>query len=141
MDAVRLGLSIRALRRRRGWTQGALADRCRSSKSVVSRLERGELSAVPIRTLDGAVEALGARLLIGVLWQGEELDRLLDRDHARMVDAILRDLESNGWAASPEVTFQVAGERGSIDILAWHADAATLLVVEVKSVVPDVQAT
>jgi hypothetical protein len=46
-----------------------------------------------------------------------------------------------GWIATPEVTFQVAGERGSIDILAWHPGPRTLLVIEVKSVVPDIQAT
>ncbi|MDX6412521.1 MAG: hypothetical protein QOE91_2037, partial [Gaiellaceae bacterium] len=32
------------------------------------------------------------------------------------------------------------GERGSIDVLAWHERSASLLVVEVKSVVPDSQA-
>lgn len=41
----------------------------------------------------------------------------------------------------PEVTFQGGGDRGSIDILAWHEATGTLLVIEVKSVVPDVQAT
>ncbi|HEV2006268.1 MAG TPA: hypothetical protein VGQ85_06590, partial [Candidatus Limnocylindrales bacterium] len=36
---------------------------------------------------------------------------------------------------------QIGSERGSIDILAWHPPTETLLVIEVKSVVPDVQAT
>jgi hypothetical protein len=40
----------------------------------------------------------------------------------------------------PEATFSHYGERGSIDILAWHEEHGALLVVEVKSVVPDMQA-
>ena len=97
--------------------------------------------AKTLQDLDSVVETLGARLSVRILWQGEELDRLLDRDHAGMVDATLRQLEPSGWAAIPEVTFQAAGERGSIDVLAWHAVTETLLVIEVKSVVPDIQAT
>jgi len=94
-----------------------------------------------LENLDGVVQALGARLSVRILWQGEELDRLLDRDHAGMVDATLRQLERSNWSPIPEVTFKAAGERGSIDVLAWHAATATLLVVEIKSVVPDIQAT
>jgi len=40
-----------------------------------------------------------------------------------------------------EVSFSIRGERGSIDVLAFHPATATLLVIEVKSLVPDVQAT
>ncbi len=40
----------------------------------------------------------------------------------------------------PEATFNRYGERGSIDILAWHPGHTALLIVEVKSVMPDVQA-
>lgn len=39
-----------------------------------------------------------------------------------------------------EVSFNLRGERGSIDILAIHPPTGALLVVEVKSVVPDMQA-
>jgi hypothetical protein len=35
----------------------------------------------------------------------------------------------------------VFGERGSIDVLAFHPSTGSLLVIEVKSVIPDVQAT
>jgi hypothetical protein len=50
-------------------------------------------------------------------------------------------LTARGWAVEPEVTFAIDGERGSVDILAFHEPTATLLVIEVKSVVPDVQAS
>jgi hypothetical protein len=39
-----------------------------------------------------------------------------------------------------EVSFNERGERGSVDILAFHAPTRSLLVIEVKSTVPDLQA-
>jgi hypothetical protein len=40
-----------------------------------------------------------------------------------------------------EASFSIDGERGSIDVLAWHPPTASLSVNEIKSVVPDSQAT
>jgi transcriptional regulator with XRE-family HTH domain len=141
VDCVRFGLSVRALRRRRGWTQDQLAGRARVSRSAVSRIERGEADRLTLRALLRITDALGARVLIRLLWQGEELDRLLDADHARLVEEILRRLAAAGWEATPEVTFRVGSERGSIDVFARDPSTGHLLVVEVKSVVPDIQAT
>jgi transcriptional regulator with XRE-family HTH domain len=141
MEAVRIGLSIRALRRRRGWSQAQLGGHAGCSASRISRVERGAVVSITLGQLESILAALGARLSVRVLWQGEELDRLLDRDHARIVEAVLRLLATLGWITVPEVTFHIDRERGSIDILAWHPHSSTLLVVEVKSVVPDVQAT
>jgi transcriptional regulator with XRE-family HTH domain len=139
MEFVRIGLAVRALRRRRGWTQTELGARTRCSSSEVSRIERGQ--SRDIERLVRVLAVFGARLSIKVLWQGEELDRILDRDHASLVDAVIALLSSHGWVVVPEVTFQIYGERGSIDLLAWHPITRALLVIEVKSVVPDVQAT
>lgn len=141
MDPVRFGLSIRALRRRRGWTQRQLATAAETSSSAVSRVERGRADRLSVRALVSLAGALGARVSVRVLWQGEELDRLLDGDHARLVEWVVRRLASEGWTAVPEVTFQIRGERGSIDVLARQPATGHVLVVEVKSVVPDVQAT
>ena len=141
MDLVRIGLAVRALRRRRGWTQVELGRRARCSGSLVSRIERGIAVRVRVDQLERVVAALGARLMGRVLWQGEELDRVLDRDHARIVEAVAALLTVSGWIVIPEATFHIAGERGSIDLLAWHPIARIVLVIEVKSVVPDVQAT
>jgi hypothetical protein len=91
-----------------------------------------------LRTL---ADALGARLDCRLLWNGEALDRLLDESHAALVETVVRWLTSLGWEVATEVSFSIRGERGSIDVFAFHPATATLLVVEVKSVVPDVQAT
>jgi len=42
------------------------------------------------------------------------------------------------WLAEPEVSFSIYGERGVIDILAWHARAHSLLVIELKTELVDV---
>jgi hypothetical protein len=105
----------------------------------VGRIERGEAASVTGRALEQLVACLDARLDIRVLWHGEGLDRLLDAAHARLVEAVLVALRACGWTAVPEVTFQFGHERGSIDVLAWHPAEAILLVIEVKSVVPDIQ--
>ena len=92
-----------------------------------------------VRTLDRVATALGARLIVRLDWNGEALDRLLDAAHAALVETLGARFAALGWTIEPEVTFAIEGERGSIDLLAWHAPTRTLAVIEVKSVVPDVQ--
>jgi len=53
------------------------------------------------------------------------------------VATLLREL---GWEVAVEVSFNIGGERGSIDVLAFHPATGLVLVVEVRSVVPDIQA-
>lgn len=74
-------------------------------------------------------------------WRGEAVDRLLDEAHADLVDATARLLGRLGWEVEIETTFAIDREHGSIDIFAWHGVARVVLVGEVKSVVPDSQAT
>jgi hypothetical protein len=44
-----------------------------------------------------------------------------------------------GWTWAHEVTFAIYGERGVIDILAWHATSRSLLIIELKSTLADPQ--
>jgi len=108
---------------------------------MISKIERGEIVAVPVRVLRAVADALGASLDLKLRWHGEGLDRLLDEAHSRLVEAMVVLLRDAGWDVAVEVSFSIRGERGSIDVLAWHAATASLLVIEVKSVVPDSQAT
>jgi transcriptional regulator with XRE-family HTH domain len=126
---------------RRGWTQEQLGARCGMSRTAIHRIERGGAEDVTGRTLRRVAAALDARFEQRVLWRGEQLDRLLDRDHAAIVELVVRWLTVEGWQVAPEATFAIAGERGAIDVLAFHPETGSLLVVEVKSVMPDVQAT
>ena len=117
-----------------------LADAAGLSRSKVARVESGDVLRVPLGDLLTIAVALGADLDVFVRWRGEGLDRLLDAAHAALVELTVRLLEAFGWEVAVETSFNVDGERGSIDVLGWHPGTATLLVVEVKSVVPDVQA-
>jgi Holliday junction resolvase-like predicted endonuclease len=80
---------------------------------------------------------LGARVTVRLDWRGEEFDRLLDAEHAQLVETVVQLLRATGWETVAEAGFSVYGERGSVDVLAFCADASVLLVVEVKTVVPD----
>lgn len=141
VDAVRVGRSLRALRIRRRWRQSDLGARAGISAAQCSRLERGDLRGVRLAHVEAVCTALGADLDVRVRWHGEGLDRLLDADHAALVNSIVRRLDRVGWESHVEVSFNEYGERGSIDVLAWNPIRRGLLVIEVKSVVPDVQAT
>lgn len=41
------------------------------------------------------------------------------------------------WVVEPEVSFSIYGERGVIDVLAWHPTTRILLVIELKTEVVD----
>lgn len=110
------------------------------SRWIVSRVERGRMAGIDLDTLERIVVALDARLDVIVRWEGEGLDRLLDQGHATLVEVVVRWLTANGWQVAVEVSFSRFGERGSIDVLAWHPGRRRLLVIEVKSVTPDQQA-
>lgn len=140
MDWVRFGRLIRALRKRRGWRQVDLAVAARVSQSVIARIELGQGDRVVARTLERVAQALGARLRVLLDWNGESLDRLIDSAHAGLVDAAATRFRAAAWEVAAEVTFWIRGERGSVDLLAWHATSRILLIVEIKSVVPDMQA-
>jgi len=140
MDPVRLGLALRALRRQRAWTQEQVAERAHMSQAVVSRAERGEAASLTVHTLNAVAVALGASISVRILWHSEALDRLLDAAHAGLVDEVIRILRNHGWEVVAEATFSHYGERGSVDVLAFHPVRRALLIVEVKSVVPDMQA-
>lgn len=141
LDAVRFGLSMRALRRHRRWTQQRLADEAGVSRGVVARIEGGHGDRVTVRTLIRVAAALGGTVSCRLFWHGEGLDRLLDAAHATLLDRTLTLLDTKGWQTATEVTFNIRHERGSIDILAFHEATGSLLVIEIKTVVPDLQGT
>ena len=130
---------MRAVRLRRGWRQIDVAVRAGVSDSLVSLIERGHAGTLSLDSLRGVAAVLDIRIDLVPRWRGGELDRLLNSRHAALTEAVARWLRSAGWEVLPEVTFSVYGERGVIDLLGWHAATRTLLVVEVKTEIVDVQ--
>lgn len=118
-----------------------MAARAGTSQDSVSRIERGQLEALQVRTLRRVCRALEIELSFGPQWRGGDVDRLADEDHARLVARVARLLVELGWVVEPEVSFSVFGERGSIDLLAWHPATRVLLVIEVKSSLNSVEET
>jgi len=133
MDDRTLGLTLRAIRRRRGWRQVDLAQRAGCSQSLVSVVEAGHVSSTTLGQVRSMFAALDARCELAPRWRGADLDRLLDEAHADVVGVAVRRLEAAGWTAWIEVTYSEYGERGSIDVLAIHPAARTILVIEVKT--------
>jgi transcriptional regulator with XRE-family HTH domain len=140
MNLGRFGRGVRALRMRRRWRQSDLADHAEVSRSQVGRIERGDSRRLQLDTVERVAVALGGTVALLLRWNGEGLDRLLDREHARLVEVLVRRLRVLGWEVAVEVSFARAGERGSIDVLAFHPGRRALAVFEVKSVTPDMQA-
>ncbi|MGZ6341007.1 MAG: hypothetical protein ACXWMX_04100 [Candidatus Limnocylindrales bacterium] len=65
----------------------------------------------------------------------------MNTGHAAMHEAIAGLLSrTSGWVAAPEVSFSIYGERGVIDVLAWHGGRRVLLVIELKTHLADPQA-
>ncbi len=139
MDELRIGRAIRALRLRRGWRQRDLAAASGVSQQLISMIERGHSAALSVTALRRVATSLEMRLTLRAEWRGGELDRLLDADHAALQAAGKRWLGRWGWQVEAEVTFSRYGERGSVDLLAFHPPTSALLVVEVKTVVADLQ--
>jgi transcriptional regulator with XRE-family HTH domain len=137
VDTRRVGRSVRALRLRADQRQADVAIEAGCSRQLVGAVEAGDLGSVTIGALDRIVAALGASLEVTVRWHGEGLDRLLDAAHAELVEGAVRRLRNAGWETAVEVSFNIRGERGSVDVMALHRSSATVLVGEVKSVVPD----
>ncbi|MGI8928079.1 MAG: hypothetical protein ACR2H0_01255, partial [Candidatus Limnocylindrales bacterium] len=119
--------------------QSDLAIKASVTRSDISRLERGKAAELRVEIVLRIVAALGGRLGFSVWWFGGELDRLLNARHAALHESVARSLLMRpGWAFAPEASFSIRGERGVIDILAWHGDTRTLLVVELKTEIVDI---
>ena len=139
MDDQRVGSVLRALRRRRQWRQADVAARAGVSQATISRVERGHVDGFSLRCLRAVAAVLDARLDLAPRWRGGELERLLDARHSALAGFVAEQLKAAGWNAAPEASYSIYGERGSVDLLAWHRPSHSLLVVEVKTQIVDLQ--
>lgn len=139
MEDQRLGSAVRAIRVRRGWRQVDASAAAGISRGAAMRIEAGDLEAVAFADVRRYARALGARFEGLLRWRGADLDRLLNRGHAQLHEATARWLgDIGGWFSLPEISFSHRGDRGVIDIVAWHAASRTLLVIELKTRIADV---
>jgi transcriptional regulator with XRE-family HTH domain len=107
-----------------------VAERAHVSAALVSLLERGHIGSVSVNALRRIGAVIDVRIDIVPRWRAGELDRLLNARHSALGEAVAGWLSHlGGWIIAPEVSFAVDGERGWIDLLAWHAETRTLLVI------------
>jgi transcriptional regulator with XRE-family HTH domain len=139
VNDVIVGRIVRAVRRRRGWRQIDVARPAGVSQQLTSLIELGRLEQVSLGMLRSVARALDIDLPLAPRWRGPELDRLLDAEHATLVDAAVAVFAASGWVVTVEWSFNHFGERGAVDIVGWHAGRRALAIVEVKSRIVDVQ--
>jgi transcriptional regulator with XRE-family HTH domain len=139
MDGRRVGRLIRAVRHELGLRQADLARAAGVSQRSVSRVESGGLEELSFDALSRVARAIDVSIHLEARWHGGAGDRLIDRQHAALVQGVAEVLRTAGWQIVPEFTFNHFGERGSVDLVAWHEASGTLLLVEVKSRLTDLQ--
>jgi transcriptional regulator with XRE-family HTH domain len=141
MDAGRLSTVFRAVRIRKRWRQIDVALAAGVSQSMVARAEDHRLTSLRLEIILRIAAALDIRVDFSPRWRGGELDRTLNAGHAAMHEQVAATLSVvSGWLFRPEVSFAIYGERGVIDILAFHPGTGALLVIELKTELVDVQA-
>jgi transcriptional regulator with XRE-family HTH domain len=139
MNDVRFGVTVRVVRIRRRWRQRDLAERAGISREAVSRIEGGDVASFTLDLARRVCAALEIDLELLPRGRGAELDRLLNARHSALHESVARWLadEFPDWILAPEVSFNVYGERGVIDLLAWHPGRRALLIIEFKTEIVD----
>jgi transcriptional regulator with XRE-family HTH domain len=138
VDDLAIGRLFRELRIRLGWRQQDLSARIGISDSLYSQIERGQFDRIKLETIRSAARVLEVRLPFAPRWRGAEIDRIISSRHASMTEVITRFLQAAGWEVRVEVSFSHFGERGVVDVVAWHASARALLLIEIKTELADV---
>lgn len=137
MRNIPVGRTLRMVRIRRGWRQVDVGERARISASVVARQERGIVRSAD--TLERHAAALDLRLDLRLGGRSGEMVRLADDEHAAIVELLARWFRAAALSVEVEASFSEWGERGRIDLLAFDSVSRTLVIVEVKTLLLDLQ--
>ncbi len=134
MSDVQVGRVFRAVRLRLAKRQQDAADEAGTSRQVVSRIECGHLTQVSPSALRAVARVLGIHLDLTARWRGGDLDRMLNRRHAALHETALAVFAGHpGWQVASEVSFNVWGERGIVDLVGWNEEHRALVLGELKS--------
>lgn len=135
-----VGARFRAVRIRRGWRQADVGRKVGLSPSVISRIERGHIERLQLGTILAVARALDIQVTLAARSRGADLDRLVSGRHAALHESVARWFADGfpGWIREPEVSLSIYGERGIIDILAWHPAHRALVIIELKTDIVDV---
>ena len=137
MNEQQLGRLLRMLRMRKEWRLRDVARRAKLSTASIDRTERGWI--VSVRVLRQHAAALDLRLDYRVIGRGADVARTLDEEHAAVAEAVAQAFRTAGFLVFPEVSFSEWGERGRIDLVAFDVKTGTLVLVEIKTELADLQ--
>jgi transcriptional regulator with XRE-family HTH domain len=137
MERRTVARALRAIRGRKGWTQRQLGARLGISRSEVSRWEASDLDRCSVEEVERWATALNGHLSLELRVDGER--PLVYARHAAIQNWLAGILRADGWIVEVEVSFNVFGDRGRIDVLAYHAMTGALVVIEIKTRIDDAQ--
>jgi hypothetical protein len=129
LDDERLARASRALRRRKGLRQVDLP----TSRAIAQDIEAGRIGSLRVDQLRAHFASLGAAVRLTAWWEGAALDRLLDQEHAAVVEALAHELQRRHFRVMTEFSFSEFGERGSIDVFGGLDLRRAVFVGEAKS--------
>jgi transcriptional regulator with XRE-family HTH domain len=139
VEDLRFGAALRSMRIARRWRQTDVAAAAGVADVTVSRIERGLLRTMSLRSIRNVAAVLEVSVELLPRSRAGSLDRTVNRAHALLAELVVRWISSiDGWAVRPEVSFSRYGERGSIDLLAWYPETGALLVIELKTEIVDI---
>jgi len=141
VDRVKIGNTFRAIRVELRLRQIDVAAAAGVSQQTVSNIECGRFGGVSIDAYCRVAEVLDADVPLAPRWRGPKLDRLLDRRHALLQDHVTALLLTAGWVVRAEISFNIWGDRGSVDILAWLPASRALLIIEIKTEITGLEET
>jgi transcriptional regulator with XRE-family HTH domain len=117
----------------RRMTQQQVADAAGISRGFVAAIEsRGANPTIDVVDRISRALELEAQLVLRpplIIDAGRQRDLV----HARCSGYVERRLRTAGWQTAREVEVVEARSHGWIDIMAFHAESETLLVVEIKT--------
>jgi hypothetical protein len=95
------------------------------------------MSIESIRTVTAALDI---RVDLVPRWRGGDLDRLLNARHSALHELVARWFRDRfpAWTLVPEASFAIYSDRGVIDLFAWHPGRRSILVIELKTDIVDV---
>jgi transcriptional regulator with XRE-family HTH domain len=132
-----LGGAIRALRKRREWTQRDLAGRAHLERSLISRAERG-IGPYDLDMLDRIALAFGVPLRVEFARDPNE--NVADAGHLAMQELVLRLGRGLGYSAAFELATKPTEPWRSIDVLLASEARGWLICVECWNTIGDVGA-
>jgi transcriptional regulator with XRE-family HTH domain len=139
MNDLRFGAAIRAARVRRGWRQTDLAKGAGVGATTIARIEAGRVDGIPVGTLRKVAHSVEIRVELLPRSRAADLDRIVSARHSALAEEVVAWLRRlDGWVVRPEVSFSIYGERGIVDLVAWHQVRQALLTIELKTEIVDV---